>query len=828
MGNDKEHPSTPIPSNSNFSFENAGYPFPHAIYPPIPLINTSSATSRIVDSEDNRLEGGEIEAQCTSGRVEESNEDRPLPQETEDGSAGTSQNVEMDGDDMIEEPKSGMEFNSFEDLMSYYKQYAKKCGFGVMTKRTERGEDEMVRYVTLACARGGKARNRTFNVANPRPTGKTECKAKINALKSDGKLRLTTVHNIHNHGLSPKKSRFFRCNREVSDSVKRVLDTNDLASIRMNKSFGSLVVGAGGFENLPFLEKDCRNYIDKARHLRLGAGGAGALREYFCRMQYKNPGFFALMDLDDDGRLRNCMDGIAPKSIITDQDRAMKNAIAIVFPETRHRFCLWHILKKVPEKLGSYASYKIGMKNALMKCVYDTQNIEEFERCWEQLIVKYSLHENAWLQSLYAEREHWTNLKEFVDQFENALKKKIENENAADFHSFSVTIPCISRSPIEKKLQELYTNAKFKEVQLQITGIIDMNPKLNKSDGAVKTYLVEDEVRFEEFTKVVTYSVDFSEGDAAAKCSCGLFQMRGILCRHILAVFKCNEIKILPDRYILDRWRKDIKRRYTLIRSSYDAGEERADSNRYSELLNICYEMITDAASSKEHTEDAKTKLYAMMKLYRANQQHPSITQTGSNIGCSGNDTTTVGTSKKVLSPHVVRGKGRPPSLRRASRMEKDMRKVKAKKTKGKRKEPDGGDTPCVDTRRPLFFHSEVDASDVGQQVVQEITTFDISGTQIRGTVIPSQESGFLGLSGAILIQVYDTVCKATTGDDKKHLNGFSTVAILENIFTLPLWARISTLILLLLLLVSPLGIAIKAQKEDLRRLPQMDSIDPR
>ncbi|KAK1550797.1 hypothetical protein Q3G72_025071 [Acer saccharum] len=174
-----------------------------------------------------------------------------------------------------------------------------------MTKRTERGEDQTTRYVTLACARGGKASNMTFNVANPRPTGKTECKVKINILRSDGKLRLTTVHNIHNHGLSPKKSRFFQCNREVSDAVKRVLDTNDMASVRMNKSFESLVVGASGFENLPSLENDCCNYIDKARHLRLGAGGAGALREYFLRMQYKNPGFFALMDLDDDGRLNN-------------------------------------------------------------------------------------------------------------------------------------------------------------------------------------------------------------------------------------------------------------------------------------------------------------------------------------------------------------------------------------------------------------------------------------------------------------------------------------------------------------------------------------------
>ncbi|KAF5468417.1 hypothetical protein F2P56_012569, partial [Juglans regia] len=406
--------------------------------PPRPFIARSSATSAKVGQED-RPDCLQTEAPCTSAKVdEEILLDRSDERETDDGTTGTPQVVpSSDGDDIIEEPKSGMEFNSFEDLFSYYKLFGKKCGFGVMTQRSERSEDQSVRYVTLGCARGGKARIKSSNLANPRPTGKTDCKARINALRVEGKMRLTTVHNTHNHGLSPMKSRFFRCNREVSESVKRVLDTNDLAGIRLNKSYGSLVVGAGGFENLPFLEKDCRNYIDKARHLRLGAGGAGALQDYFMRMQYKNNGFFSLMDLDDDGRLKNCMDGIAPKAIITDQDRAMKNAIAIVFPETRHRLCLWHILKKVPEKLGSYAAYRSGLKTQLMKCVYDTQTIEDFEKCWAEFINTYDLNDNAWLNSLYVERENWTNLKEFVDQFDSALKKKIENENHAEFQSFS-------------------------------------------------------------------------------------------------------------------------------------------------------------------------------------------------------------------------------------------------------------------------------------------------------------------------------------------------------------------------------------------------------
>lgn len=112
-------------------------------------------------------------------------------------------------------------------------------------------------------------------------------------------------------------------------------------------------------------------------------------------------------------------------------------------------------------------------------------------------------------------------------------KKKIDNENLADFQSFNVTIPYISRSPIEKRFRELYTNVKFNEVQQQVNGIIDVNPKLHKNDDAIKTYMVEDEVCLEEFIKLVTHFVDFSEDDAVAKCFCGLFEIRGILCLHI-------------------------------------------------------------------------------------------------------------------------------------------------------------------------------------------------------------------------------------------------------------------------------------------------------
>ncbi|KAF5481495.1 hypothetical protein F2P56_002139 [Juglans regia] len=696
------------------------------------------------DSEENKVQQSnsiEENSEATSDSIEvEAQSTASL------GNTADTKEASTDGGDTTEEPKPGMTFESENELMNYYKHYGKRCGFGVMTQRSKREKDGTVKYVTVGCARGGKARNMASNVSKPRPTSKTDCKAMMNVMLKDGKLCVTSVFNTHNHGLSPRKSRFFRCNREVNESVKRVLDTNDEAGIRMNKSFHALVTEAGGFENVPFGEKDCRNYIDKARHLRLGKGGAQALFEYFRRMQFKNDGFFSLMELDDDDRLKSvfwadarsrgaynyfgdvvtfdttyltnrygmpfapfvgvnhhgqsillgaglissedtesfvwlfktwldCMDGKAPNTIITDQDRAMKNAIAIVFPNTRHRYCLWHILRKVPEKLGSHAQYKCGLKSKLLSCVYDSLTIEEFENSWNSLKDTFNLHENAWLQSLYAEREFWvpiylknsfwvgmsttqrsesmnaffdgyvharTNLKEFVDQFDNALKKKIENENQADFNSFNFTVPCISHLAFEKKFQDVYTNSKFREVQQEIMGMIYCHCRFEKMDGVIATYSVDDQVKAEDFIKEVTYTLYFNETECEAKCVCGLFEMRGIICRHILAIFSAKKVRELPEKYILDRWRKDIKRKYTFISRSYDIADQRPETVRYKRILKTFNEVVTNAVSCDGHTEEMISKLYAMNEVWRTSNPKDIA-----NVGGNTVNAATEGSSKK-------------------------------------------------------------------------------------------------------------------------------------------------------------------------------------
>ena len=116
-----------------------------------------------------------------------------------------------------------------------------------------------------------------------KPSAGINCKARINIIiGADGSCIINSLELSHNHTLSPEKSRFYRCNRALNPYIKKKLELNDIAGIRPNKSYRSIIVEAGGPENVPFMEKDCRNFLDKVRRLRLGEGDANAINANIC------------------------------------------------------------------------------------------------------------------------------------------------------------------------------------------------------------------------------------------------------------------------------------------------------------------------------------------------------------------------------------------------------------------------------------------------------------------------------------------------------------------------------------------------------------------
>ncbi|XP_042051332.1 protein FAR-RED IMPAIRED RESPONSE 1-like [Salvia splendens] len=149
---------------------------------------------------------------------------------------------------------------------------------------------------------------------------KQGCRAHINAIKRySGEWKVTTVELGHNHDLDPNMTALMASHRSLSMRMKRQLEENDIAGIRVCENIRLVEVQSGGPDKLGATPRDCRNFINERRRLRLGDGDANAIHKLFSSLQKKDPTFFHLMDLDEDLRLRNVM-WIHPCSIAAYQD----------------------------------------------------------------------------------------------------------------------------------------------------------------------------------------------------------------------------------------------------------------------------------------------------------------------------------------------------------------------------------------------------------------------------------------------------------------------------------------------------------------------------
>ncbi|XP_074292212.1 protein FAR1-RELATED SEQUENCE 4-like [Silene latifolia] len=102
----------------------------------------------------------------------------------------------------------------------------------------------------------------------------------------------------------------------------------------------------------------------------------------------------------------DAMGGCAPKVIITDQCPSMKPAIEEVFPDTSHRLCMWHIMKKLREKVDAYLWQDEDFKKRLNACVWNNHcEPDEFEEAWANIMIDYDLVDHPWFSSLYEIKE---------------------------------------------------------------------------------------------------------------------------------------------------------------------------------------------------------------------------------------------------------------------------------------------------------------------------------------------------------------------------------------------------------------------------------------
>ncbi|KAJ6796342.1 protein FAR1-RELATED SEQUENCE 5-like [Iris pallida] len=283
--------------------------------------------------------------------------------------------------------------------------------------------------------------------------------------------------------------------------------------------------------------------------------------------------------------LKIAMHGNQPKTILTDRSMEISEALVAVWPGTSHRFCAWQIYHSSVKHLNHIFQSSKTFGKDFKGCLYDFEDEEEFLLAWRTMLNKYDLGNNEWLAKLFEDREKWasaygrhtfcadikstlqseslsselkkylspqTDLLSFFKHYERVVDEHRYAELQADFLA-SQSVPRIPPSKMLRQAASMYTPTVFEMFRKEFEVFMDSMLYHCGNVGTTTEY----KITIGENTK--EYSVRFDTSDTSINCSCKKFEFVGIQCGHVIKVLDVNNIKELPQRYFLKRWKRDAK-----------------------------------------------------------------------------------------------------------------------------------------------------------------------------------------------------------------------------------------------------------------------------
>ncbi|RRT62133.1 hypothetical protein B296_00043625, partial [Ensete ventricosum] len=210
----------------------------------------------------------------------------------------------------------------------------------------------------------------------------------------------------------------------------------------------------------------------------------------------------------------------------------------------------------------------------------------------------------------------------------------------------------------------------FKEFQDELKATMYCNVSLVKEEVRISTYDIKESLLLEDGnpTEHRDFRVLYSSNELEVQCCCGSFQFRGILCRHALSVLKLQQVYEIPSRYVIDRWRKDIKLLHTI---SYPTDEMVANNRleRYDNLLMSCLQLVEVGITSNDRYHLA-LKMIGEVEKFLSNDKNsgntnfmilPSDSRTPENPENVGVQHLVTSAGNKIQNSSQIKRRGRPP-----------------------------------------------------------------------------------------------------------------------------------------------------------------------
>ncbi|XP_026663036.2 protein FAR1-RELATED SEQUENCE 5-like isoform X2 [Phoenix dactylifera] len=582
-----------------------------------------------------------------------------------------------DGADESWVPKVGMEFESEVDAYQFYDNYAKRIGFSIRKNRLNRRSSGVISLRVYVCHKEGFRGNKKeeWEVKNPKLYERTGCLAALTLkITKNGKYRVTDFEARHNHPLViPNKAHMIKWRRISKDRGVVAEESGMIPRVADEVMNGH----AGGHQHLIHPSQAYKNYLQSNRASAVVLGDAGALLQYVQERQIDDPSFFYAVQLDKEDRVANIFwaDGLSiidydyfGDAVCFDTTYRSNNygrpfaqfigvnhhmqmvffGAALLYNETTESFkWLFETFKAAMSGKQPKGSKTFALD--FSKCIYEIEEEEEFQSSWKEMLETYDLKDNQWLAKLYEDREKWAlpysrhifcadmkstlrneglsaelkqwlcpelDLLQFLNHYEKAIDGRRHAELQADFQACQIS-PTIPPTRMLRQAANIYTPVVFKMFQREFEMSMDCLVYGGGELGPIADYKVAAEGDPTEYV----VRVDISDGTII--CSCKKFEFMGIQCRHVLKVLDVINIKELPQRYILKRWRKDAKAGSTRdnCEFAFIGDSTSSKAKRYSSLCRIFNKIAARAAESLEaytliegHLDQLMDHVYQLMQ----------------------------------------------------------------------------------------------------------------------------------------------------------------------------------------------------------------------
>ncbi|XP_059294829.1 protein FAR1-RELATED SEQUENCE 11-like [Lycium ferocissimum] len=300
------------------------------------------------------------------------------------------------------------------------------------------------------------------------------------------------------------------------------------------------------------------------------------------------------------------MNGKHPQTILTDQDLGLTEAIA-----------------------NEYLQFKSDFHK-----LYELGSVKEFEHQWDELIAKFDLESDRHIKLLYANHASWalpyskgyffagmtttsrsesinaylkrflharTSLKEFVEQVGAAVSIRNYAAEEAMMRQKYYNPQIKTFMPMEKHASKVLPFA-FKLLQDEMILSVEYGLFPNADDS----YIVR------HYSKMDGgQSVYWNQLEEVVQCSFQEFEFSGILCRHSIRVLTAHNYFMLPEKYLLAKWRQEN----SLVLKFTHTINSCSDANEFPSFQSVIKYLGLESMKTKGRLECAKRELERVLQI---------------------------------------------------------------------------------------------------------------------------------------------------------------------------------------------------------------------